>query len=78
MYDERQYQDLNRTDIATYNFRGYRVILFEKQSKRLYFGSNHDQCNFIVEDLKLMSEFLDRCYKYAKGEIEDVTHIKVG
>lgn len=77
MYDDRDYSDLQRTDIAVYNFRGYTVLKFKKETKELEFGKHANMCSFIKDDFKKMAQFLDNCYNYSAGLIENVDHVEV-
>ena len=74
---DRDYEDLLNKEIAVYNFRGYTVLKFEKKTKSLDFGENASMCNFIPADYKLMSEFLDKCYRFCKGELLDIESVEV-
>ena len=80
--ENRDYADLERTDIATYNFRGWTVIRFWKQDS--YDGmkfamqfQKQDNCIFCPDDYKLMSEFMHQCYLYTQNQVDDVKHVRV-
>lgn len=83
MIEERDYADLERKDIAVYNFRGYTVLKFFKTdasdgyAKALEIGKNANMCCFCPLDYKLMSEFLMECYKFCKKEVDNVEHVTV-
>lgn len=83
MNENRDYADLERTDIAVYNFRGYTVLRFWKKdaedgmAKALEFGKNANHCSFIPDDFHLMSKFLEDCYAFCKGELKDIEHVSV-
>lgn len=77
MFDERDYDDLKRDDIAVYNFRGYTVLKFDKGNFSLEVGQNATMCSLIVADFALMAKFLDDCAKFSKGKIEEVEHVEV-
>ena len=83
MREDRDLKDLERNDIAVYNFRGYTVLRFWKinatdgMSKALEFGKNANHCIFCPDDYKLMAEFLQECYRFCKSEIGDVKHVCV-
>jgi hypothetical protein len=74
---DRDYADLQRTDIAVYNFRGYTVVRFHKEKKQLEFGKDCNMCCFITEDLRLLAHFLEQCYLFANGVITDISHVEV-
>lgn len=74
---ERDYADLDRDDIAVYNFRGYTVMSFNKETFKLEMGKNAHLCSFITEDIKNLSEFLDNCYLYTQGMKEYLKHVEV-
>jgi len=76
-YSSRDYADLRNDKIAVYSFRGYTVLKFDKETKQLEFGKNSHMAAFIDEDLKLMSKFLDDCYKYTQGLLPDINHVEV-
>lgn len=73
----RDYSDLQNDKIAVYNFRGYTVLKFDKESKSLEIGKHANMCCFIKSDLKFMSQFLEQCYLFSTGMIEDVSHVEV-
>lgn len=77
MYDDRDYADLRREDVAVYNFRGYTVLRFYKETKELQIGQEGNMCCFCPDDYRLMSKFLDDCYKYTQGEITKIDHVEV-
>lgn len=77
MHDERDYADFNRTDIAVYNFRGYTVLKFHKETKQLEIGKHANMCCFIPADLLAMAQFLEKCYLYTSGVEKDVDHVEV-
>lgn len=77
MYDRRDYADLQNDKIAVYNFRGYTVLKFTKETKELELGKDANMCAFIDEDLKLMAKFLEDCYKYTKGLLPDINNVEV-
>lgn len=77
MHDRRDYNDLERTDIAVYNFRGYTVLRFNKERKELEIGKDANMCAFIKDDLLQMSKFLDDCHKFSIGLLPDVNHVEV-
>jgi hypothetical protein len=76
-HDSRDYSDLQRTDIAVYNFRGYTVLKFYKENKQLEIGKHADMCCFISADLLAMAQFLEQCYLYTNGTIDNVEHVEV-
>lgn len=77
MYDQRDYSDLKRTDIAVYNFRGYSVLKFNKETKELEFGEHANMCSFIDDDLRLMARFLDDCHNFSIGVTDVLDHVEV-
>lgn len=77
MYDNRDYADLKRDDIAVYNFRGYTVLKFTKETGELEIGKYADMCSFIKSDLKQMSEFLENCYMFSMGIRPELDHVEV-
>lgn len=76
-YDGRDYKDLQNDKIAVYNFRGYTVLKFDKETKHLEFGEHANMCGFVNSDLELMSKFLGDCYKYTQGLLPDINHVEV-
>lgn len=74
---DRDYSDFQDKNLAIYNFRGYTVLRFYKDKKFLQFGENAELCEFVPDDFKLMSEFLNNCYKFSVGEISDIENIEV-
>lgn len=77
MHDNRDYSDLQRNDIAVYNFRGYTVLKFNKETKQLEFGKHANMCAFINDDLKLMAKFLEDCYMFSTGLLKELNHVEV-
>jgi len=77
MHDNRDYSDLQRTDIAVYNFRGYTVLKFNKETKDLEIGKHADMCCFIKDDLDAMSKFLRECYEFSMGWKTEINHVEV-
>jgi hypothetical protein len=77
MYDNRDYDDLLRGDIAVYNFRGYTVLKFNKETHELEFGKHANMCSFINDDLRLMAHFIEQCYLFATGVITEIEHVSV-
>ena len=75
--DNRDYDDLKRTDIAVYNYRGYTVLYFDKETKELKIGKNADMCWLIKDDMREMAKFLTNCYKFSKGKIKEIEHVEV-
>lgn len=81
--EHRDYADTQRDDIAVYNFRGYTVLKFWKRNAddgmkfALYFPEGANMCVFCTDDYKLMAEFLQECYKFCRGEVDDVKHVCV-
>lgn len=73
----RDYSDLQNDKIAVYNFRGYTVLKFDKESKSLEIGKHADMCCFVEEDLKLMAHFLEQCYLFSTGVIKEISHVEV-
>lgn len=73
----RDYADLQNEKIAVYNFRGYTVLKFHKETKELEFGKHADMCCFIKNDLKLMSRFLEQCYLFATGVVDKIDNVEV-
>lgn len=73
----RDYADLNNPNIAVYNFRGYTVLKFNKESGELEFGKHANMCSFIKSDLNLMSRFLEQCYLFATGVIKEIDNVEV-
>lgn len=49
----------------------------KEHSNNIGFGSVFNNCGFIVEDYKLLSEFFDRAYRHAIGEAVDLSDIEV-
>lgn len=74
---DRDYADLKNDKIAVYNFRGYTVLRFDKESKALEIGKHADMCCFVEEDIHLMSCFLERCYGFSKGWITEIDNVEV-
>lgn len=77
MHNNRDYADLQNDNIAVYNFRGYTVLKFDKETKTLEFGKDANMCAFVDEDLFYMAKFLDDCYKFTQGQIPDINHVEV-
>lgn len=77
VHDNRDYADLRDETIAVYNFRGYTVLKFDKKTKTLSIGKNHELCSFVTGDLILMSDFLKECHEYTRGELADVKSMEV-
>ena len=69
--------DLSNESIAVYNFRGYTVLKFHKESKELEIGKDANMCAFIKDDLHLMSQFLEQCYLFSVGVIDKIDHVEV-
>lgn len=77
MDSNRDYGDLHRTDIAVYNFRGYTVLRFNKETKELEIGKHANMCSFISEDLRLMAKFLEDCHMFTAGLLKELNHVEV-
>lgn len=84
MRDDRDHADLERDDIAVYNFRGYSVIRFWKRQAHdgmkhamLFVPENAYSCIYCPDDYRLMAEFLQECYRFCRGEVDDVKHVRV-
>lgn len=77
MHDNRDYADLKRTDIAVYNFRGYTVLKFNKETKELEIGKHAYMCSFIKDDFRLMAQFLENCYMFTTGLTTELPHVEV-
>jgi len=72
MNDNRDYESLQDKTKAYYNFRGYNVMGFDKNTKEFFICEGHKECSFITEDLKYMSVFLMDCYNFATGKTTTV------
>ena len=73
----RDYIDLSNDKIAVYNFRGYTVLRFYKETKTLEIGEDANMCSFINDDLKQMSQFLANCWAFAEGHTNQLDNMEV-
>lgn len=75
--DARDYADLNRTDIATYNHRGYRLVWLDKEKGEVFFSEHSKECYLGSDDMLGIAQFLIRCFEYCTGTINEIDHVEV-
>jgi len=60
---------------ATYYFRG--ILVYEFDGTNIEIGENAHMCSFIPDDMAEMSNFLNECWHYQKGNRDTVRSIEV-